>query len=233
MDPVVNPEGALAFLEELDVELTQTGVKDKGKASRGKAGVRNTQGGTNKDKFSRPSYEDVASSQMNLEGKNYVGREQEDWPDMDEAESILSVETEAMTDQELRVVLKGIIKYQQHLAGYVEAGMMEISNNIESLTRKVEFLGVPSVLKLGVETRPPQRATFQSSKSSLSTYFLPGSTPPTTKICRMKLLEIAASTEGVWKSPPEITGMEPSELEYLRQHWNEGTVVAKLRKQGD
>lgn len=228
VNPVTNPLEAAALLAELEMEMAQSGAHTKSNPKESKGNPR-----VDRNSLGRPSFEDHAEviNAGPVEGPPEQSVSPE-WPDMDEVESVLSSGTGDLSGSDLRTVLRGIVRYQQHLAGYVEANLMEVSSSIDSLTRKVEFLGVPSVLKapLAVER---ERVTFSNPKSVLASYFITGSTPITPKACRVKLTEIATSTPGNWLSVGEINSLDPSVLEYLRTHWNEGSVKAKISAQSD
>jgi len=222
-NPITNPEEALALLSELDQEIVQAGQS----------------GGNRQERLEpysphRLSYEDKAANiQLAMAGEKAghtkSATPDQDWPDMEEVESILSTNSDHVPEESLKTVLKGIVRYQQHLASYVEASFMEINASIETITRKVEFLGVPSTLKVPL-AQEKERAVFTNPKTELRSYFLPGASPPTLKACRIRLVDIASNTPGDWIPLSDINALNPSVLAYLKDHWEEGTVKAKIGK---
>jgi hypothetical protein len=227
-NPLINPEEALAFLKEVDEEIFQTGAESKREEKRGPntspLGLSNTR--------ILPSFEDKAATIKEEAEESRSGLRQSresEWPDLDEVETVLSNDTDEVGGEDLKTVLRGLLKGQINLASYMEASLSEIHDTIETLSRKVEFLGVPSVLKVPVG-KEKERPSFSNPRSELSTYFIPGGTPPTLKICRLKLVEISLNTPGSWMDVGEINSLDSTVLAFLQQNWTEGHVVAKISK---
>lgn len=194
----------------------------------GKQKVVDTGAGT-KETFKRPSYSMAAEAIQESQATGFL--EGEDvWPEIEEVESILSQNTDELTGPELKTVLRGVLKHIEHLSGYMEAVVHEQTGAIESLTRRIEFLGVPSSLKTTVPIKE-KRPTFGLGPGELSGFFLPGNTPPTIKACRTKLKEIVRTVPGAWIEEAEVEAIPFEKMSYLKLNWSEGTVVAQIGQQ--
>jgi hypothetical protein len=235
----VNPEEVVSHLESLLKDNpTKTGKTNKvGKEERDsvKTGIRTDQqevvspSTDTKGSFKRPSYSMAAEAIQESQATGFLTGE-DIWPEIEEVESILSQNTDELTGPELKIVLRGILKHVEHLSGYMEAVVHEQTGAIESLTRQVEFLGVPSSLKVTVPIKE-KRPTFGLGPGELSGFFLPGNTPPTIKACRTKLKEIVRTVPGTWIEEAEIEAIPFGKISYLRLNWSEGTVVAQIGQQ--
>jgi hypothetical protein len=231
-NPLTDPQEALAFIAELDQELVGTELQKvsqhEKKQSAGKHGDNLDEPEENrKTRHKRPSFEDNADKLMHMEEETSEGTE---WPNMDEVESILSEDTGTLGQSDLKTVLRGLVRQQAQLISFVEASKKDMENIVEQLTRRVEFLGVPSSLKAGI-LPPTSRVTFASKSDDIKAYFLPGNEPPTLKVCRLKLQEIVQSTPGPWKSQAQIIDLDPSVLLSLKNNWSEEAVRAVLETQ--
>lgn len=218
----IDPEVALQQLAAIERELQDSNpVSETGQSSKkGKQPAR----------LERPSYERQSSIlHQQIEESHRVRPDQDSWPDLEEVESLLSGDDDDLSPREIRTALRGLVKRQEDLTGYVESSIGDFTAALEALTRKIEVLGIQTPVRSFLPASAP-RPVFHQSATEISTYFKQGSTPPTDKACRSTLASIRSNVQGSWKTEEWVGKLSSGDLQNIRSNWNEGFVKALLEE---